>query len=52
MRIGEHVFTPSVADLVSIIAPHRGATGYIAFTGSPSGGRNGLSMENDFSFAT
>jgi hypothetical protein len=50
VRVGEHVFTPSVADLASIIAPHGAATGYVAITGSPVGRRNGLSLKNDFSF--
>jgi hypothetical protein len=50
VRVGEHIFTPSVADLTSIIVPHGAATGYIAVTGHPTGGRNGLSLKNDFSF--
>jgi hypothetical protein len=50
VRVGEHVFTPSVADLASIIAPHGAATGYVAVTGSPTGSRNGLSLKNDFAF--
>ena len=50
MRVGEKVFTPSLADLSGIIAPHGGATGYITVTGNPSGGRNGLSIKNDFTF--
>jgi hypothetical protein len=51
VRVGEQVFTPSVADLASIIVPHGAATGYVAVTGTPTGGRNGLSLKNDFSFA-
>jgi hypothetical protein len=51
VRVGEHVFTPSVADLSSIIVPHGAATGYVAVTGTPTGGRNGLSLKNEFSFA-
>jgi hypothetical protein len=50
VRIGEHLFTPSVADLASIVVPHGAATGYVAVTGSPTGGRNGLSLKNDFTF--
>ena len=50
VRVGEHVFTPSVADLASIIVPHGAATGYVAVTGNPTGGRNGLSLKNEFSF--
>ncbi|MEP6669777.1 MAG: hypothetical protein ABJF10_11525 [Chthoniobacter sp.] len=50
VRVGEQVFTPSLSDLSSIIAPHGGATGYVAITGNPSGRRNGLSIKNDFTF--
>jgi hypothetical protein len=50
VRIGEHVFTASVADIVGVIAPHAAAAGYVGITGDPNGGRNGLSLKNDFSF--
>ena len=50
VRVGEQVFTPSVADVSGIIAPHGLATGYVAVTGTPTGGRNGLSLKNDFTF--
>jgi hypothetical protein len=50
MRVGEKVFTPSLADLATVIASHSGATGYITITGNPIGGRNGLSLKNDFTF--
>lgn len=50
VRVGEHVFTTSVADVASVIAPHGAATGYVAITGDPNGGRNGLSLKNDFAF--
>ena len=50
VRVGEQVFTPSLSDLSSILAPHGEATGYVAVTGNPSGGRNGLSIKNDFTF--
>lgn len=50
VRVGEQVFTPSLADLASIVAPHGSATGYVAVTGNPSGGRNGLALKNDFTF--
>jgi hypothetical protein len=50
VRIGDQVFTPSVADLSALIAPHGTVSGYIAVTGTPTGGRNDLSLKNDFSF--
>jgi hypothetical protein len=50
VRVGEQVFTPSLADIVSIVAPHGAATGHVAVTGNPNGGRNGLSLKNDFTF--
>lgn len=50
VRVSDQVFTPSVTDLPSMIAPHGEVAGYIAVTGTPNGGRNGLSLKNDFSF--
>ena len=50
VRVGDQVFTPSVADLPALVAPHGTASGYIAVTGTPMGGRNDLSLKNDFSF--
>lgn len=50
VRVSGMVFTPSIADLPAIIAPHGVATGYVAVTGRPTGGRNDLSLRNDFSF--
>ena len=50
VRVGDQVFTPSLADIASVVAPHGGATGYVTVTGNPNGGRNGLSLKNDFTF--
>ncbi|MDQ3622381.1 MAG: hypothetical protein M3463_07835 [Verrucomicrobiota bacterium] len=50
VRVGQHVFTASIADIPSIIVPHGAATGYVAITGDPNGRRNGLSLKNEFSF--
>ncbi len=50
VRVGEQVFTPSVAVLAGIVAPHGGISGYVALTGNPEGGRNSLSLKNDFTF--
>jgi hypothetical protein len=50
VRVGEQVYTASVADIAGVISPHRAATGYVAVTGDANGGRNGLSLKNDFTF--
>lgn len=50
VHVGDHVLNPSVADLASIVAPHGATTGYVAVTGGPGGGRNYLSLKNDFTF--
>lgn len=50
VRVGDHLFTPSVVDVTSVIAPHGAATGYVAVTGTPTGGRNNLSLKNEFTF--
>lgn len=51
VRVAEQVFTPSLADLPSLVAPKSAVTGYVAITGTPTGGRNDLSLKNDFTFA-
>jgi hypothetical protein len=51
VRVGNEVFYPSIADLPAIIGPEGTAAGYIAITGTPNGGRNDLSLKNDFTFA-
>ena len=49
VRVGDHVFTPSLTDLVSAIAPHESTIGYVVVSGGPAG-RNDLSLKNDFTF--
>lgn len=51
IRVAEHTFTPSLADLANTVAPHSSVTGYITLTGTPTGGRNDLSLKNEFSFS-
>jgi hypothetical protein len=51
IRVAEQVFTPSVADLAGEVPPKAALTGYIVLTGTPNGGRNELSLKNDFAFA-
>ncbi|MDQ6911257.1 MAG: hypothetical protein M3128_00075 [Verrucomicrobiota bacterium] len=49
VRVGDGVFTPSLTDLVSTIAPRESTIGYVIVSGAP-GGRNDLSLKNDFTF--
>ena len=49
VHVGDRVFTPSVTDLASAIAPHESTIGYIAVSGGPAG-PNDLSLKNDFTF--
>jgi hypothetical protein len=49
VRVGDRVFTPSLTDLASAIAPHESTLGYVLVSGGPSG-RNDLSLKNDFTF--
>ena len=49
VRVGDHVFTPSLTDLASAIPPHESTLGYVLVSGGPAG-RNDLSLKNDFTF--
>ncbi|MGH9883524.1 MAG: hypothetical protein ACRD6N_19035, partial [Pyrinomonadaceae bacterium] len=49
VRAGDRVFTPSLTDLSSGIAPHESTLGYVVVSGGPAG-RNDLSLKNDFTF--
>ncbi len=49
MRLGDRVFTPSLTDLMSAIAPHESTVGYVVVSGGMAG-RNDLSLKNDFTF--
>ena len=50
VRIRDRVFTPSISDLTSIVAPHGQASGYVVVGGGSHGERNDLSLKNDFTF--
>ena len=50
VRVGDRVFTPSLTDLTSLVAPHGAASGYVAISAGLSGERNDLSLKNDFTF--
>jgi hypothetical protein len=49
LRVGDRVFNPALTDVVSAIAPKESTIGYVVVTGGP-GGRNNLSLKNDFTF--
>ncbi len=49
VHVGDRVFTPSVSDLTSTIAPHETVTGYVAVSGGLEV-PNDLSLKNDFTF--
>lgn len=49
VRVADRVFTPSLTDLTSTIAPHESTLGYVLVSGSP-GDPNDLSLKNDFTF--
>lgn len=49
VRVGDRVFSPSLTDLVSTIAPHESTIGYVVVSGGPNG-RIDLSLKNDFTF--
>ena len=49
IRAADHVFNPSLTDLVSGIAPRESTIGYVVVSGGPNG-HNNLSLKNDFTF--
>ena len=48
VRIGNRVYHQSVSDASGIIPPSAETTVYFAITGTPDGGRNELSLKNNF----
>ena len=48
LKVGERRFNASISDAAGIIPPKKDAVAYFAVTGTPDGGRNDLSVENDF----
>lgn len=49
VRVGINIYYASIVDASGIIPGMSGTTAYFAITGSPSGGRANLCIENDFS---
>lgn len=48
LRVGERTFPQSISDASGIVPPHAEAPAYFAVTGTPNGGRNDISIKNDF----
>lgn len=48
LRVGERTYPQSISDASGIVPPHADAPAYFAVTGTPNGGRNDISIKNDF----
>jgi hypothetical protein len=48
LRAGTRLFTQSISDASGSIPPRSESTAYMAVTGTPEGGRNDLSLKNEF----
>ena len=49
MRVGNRLYYQSISDAPGVLPPHAASTVYFAITGTPDGGRNELSLKNEFS---
>jgi hypothetical protein len=49
VRVGNRLYYQSVSDAPGLLPPHAASTVYFAITGTPDGGRNELSLKNEFS---
>ncbi len=49
LRVGERLFFQSISDASGIIPPKGDSPAYFAITGTPTGGRNDVSLKNEFS---
>jgi hypothetical protein len=49
VRAGSRLYYPSVSDAPGVLPPRAASTVYVAITGTPDGGRNELSLKNEFS---
>jgi hypothetical protein len=48
VRVGNRLYHQSISDAPGLLPPHAASTVYFAITGTPDGGRNELSLNNDF----
>jgi hypothetical protein len=49
LRVGDRLYPQSISDAGGTIPPMSAAEAYFAVTGTPSGGRNDISLKNEFS---
>ena len=48
VRVGNRLYYQSISDAPGVLPPKSASTVYFAFTGTPDGGRNELSLKNEF----
>jgi hypothetical protein len=48
VRVGNRLYYQSISDAPGVLPPCAASTVYFAITGTPDGGRNELSLKNDF----
>lgn len=48
LRVGNRLYPQSISDAAGLIPPESDVTTYFAVTGTPDGGRNEISLKNDF----
>jgi hypothetical protein len=48
VRVGSRVFAQSISDGTGVVPPKSEAVAHFGITGTPDGGRNELSLQNDF----
>jgi len=48
VRVGNRLYYQSISDAPGVLPPHAASTVYFAITGTPDGGRNELSLKNEF----
>jgi hypothetical protein len=48
LRVGERVYPQSISDASGAIPPNGETVAYFAVTGTPNGGRNDISLKNEF----
>jgi hypothetical protein len=48
LRVGERLYNQSISDANGIVPPNGDSPAYFAVTGTPNGGRNDISLKNDF----
>lgn len=48
VRVGNRLYYQSISDAPGVLPPKSASTVYFAITGTPDGGRNELSLKNDF----